>query len=100
MGPASRPGINHYVNRADEGVEIEPDVYFGLNIDDLVTVDDNLEDGGLFRDLDTDEIDRADRIRDGLDMGDPTVASSPTIRAISASSTTKARSTSPRRSRI
>ncbi|TYT61883.1 thiamine ABC transporter substrate-binding protein [Natrialba swarupiae] len=64
-------GINHYVNRADEGVEIEPDVYFGLNIDDLVTVDDNLEDGGLFRDLDTDEIDRADRIRDGLDMGDP-----------------------------
>ncbi|RQH00071.1 thiamine ABC transporter substrate-binding protein [Natrarchaeobius oligotrophus] len=64
-------GINHYIQRAEQGAEIDPDVYLGLNIDDLVAVDDNLEDGGLFAELETDRVDRADRIRDGLDMGDP-----------------------------
>ncbi|RQG86179.1 thiamine ABC transporter substrate-binding protein [Natrarchaeobius halalkaliphilus] len=64
-------GINHYIQRADQGADIDPDVYLGLNIDDLVTVDDNLADGGLFQELDTGAIEHADRIRDGLDMGDP-----------------------------
>ncbi|ELY95113.1 ABC transporter substrate-binding protein [Natrialba hulunbeirensis JCM 10989] len=64
-------GINHYINSADQGESIDPDVYLGLNIDDLVTVDDNLSDGGLFRELNTGRIERSGRIRDGLDMGDP-----------------------------
>ncbi|ELY95511.1 thiamine ABC transporter substrate-binding protein [Natrialba taiwanensis] len=64
-------GINHYISRASQGGAIDPDVYLGLNIDDLVTVDDNLDDGGLFRELNLDRIERSDRIRDGLDMGDP-----------------------------
>ncbi|WP_137288453.1 thiamine ABC transporter substrate-binding protein [Natronorubrum halophilum] len=64
-------GLNQYINRADEGLEIDPDVYLGVNIDDLVGIDDNLEAGGLFRELNRDRIERASRIRDGLDMGDP-----------------------------
>ncbi|ELY98321.1 ABC transporter substrate-binding protein [Natrialba chahannaoensis JCM 10990] len=64
-------GINHYINSAEQGESIDPDVYLGLNIDDLVTVDDNLADGGLFRELNTGRIERSGRIRDGLDMGDP-----------------------------
>ncbi|GAB3674612.1 thiamine ABC transporter substrate-binding protein [Halopiger thermotolerans] len=64
-------GINYYVERASQDVDIEPDVYLGLNVDDLVLVDDNLGEGGLFRELERDRLEHADRVRDGLDMGDP-----------------------------
>ncbi|WP_049920859.1 thiamine ABC transporter substrate-binding protein [Halopiger djelfimassiliensis] len=64
-------GINHYIDRAQQNVGIEADVYLGANVDDLVIVDDTLADGGLFREVDRDRLERADRIRDGLDMGDP-----------------------------
>ncbi|OIB59318.1 thiamine ABC transporter substrate-binding protein [Natrialba sp. SSL1] len=64
-------GINYYINSAEQGEAIDADVYLGLNIDDLVSVDDNLAEGGLFRELNTDRIERSGRIRDGLDMGDP-----------------------------
>ncbi|WP_436344400.1 thiamine ABC transporter substrate-binding protein [Natronorubrum sp. FCH18a] len=63
-------GINHYIQRGEQD-DIDADVYFGLNVDDLVSVDDNLEEGGLFRELNRDRIDRSSRVRDGLDMGDP-----------------------------
>ncbi|THE63372.1 thiamine ABC transporter substrate-binding protein [Salinadaptatus halalkaliphilus] len=64
-------GLTEYVQRAQNGAGIEADVYLGANIDDLVNIDDNLEAGGLFTELDVERIERADRIRDGLDMGDP-----------------------------
>ncbi|PCR91965.1 thiamine ABC transporter substrate-binding protein [Natrinema ejinorense] len=64
-------GLNQYITRAQQNAGIEADVYLGLNVDDLVRVDDTLDDGGLFRQLNVDRIDRAERIRDGLDMGDP-----------------------------
>ncbi|RKD94985.1 thiamine ABC transporter substrate-binding protein [Halopiger aswanensis] len=64
-------GINYYIERASRDVEIEPDVYLGLNVDDLVLVDDNLGDGGLFGELERDRLEHAGRVRDGLDMGDP-----------------------------
>ncbi|MDF9747398.1 thiamine ABC transporter substrate-binding protein [Natrinema salsiterrestre] len=64
-------GINDYIDREQQGADIDADVYLGANVDDLVRIDDNLDDGGLLRDLNVDRIDRADRIRDGLDMGDP-----------------------------
>ncbi|MDQ2049657.1 thiamine ABC transporter substrate-binding protein [Natronolimnohabitans sp. A-GB9] len=64
-------GIGHYIEQARGNQEIDADVYVGLNIDDLVSVDDHLDDGGLFRELNEDRIDRSSRIRDGLDMGDP-----------------------------
>ena len=63
--------VNHYIQQADRGDSTDADVYFGLNVDDLAQIDDELGGGGLFRELDEDRIERADRIRDGLDMGDP-----------------------------
>ncbi|SIR60005.1 thiamine ABC transporter substrate-binding protein [Natronorubrum thiooxidans] len=64
-------GINYYIERADQDMAIDADVYLGLNVDDLVSIDDNLADGGLFQALDGDRLDRADRVRSDLDMGDP-----------------------------
>lgn len=64
-------GINDYIDRSQQNAEIDADVYLGANVDDLVRVDDNLDDGGLLRELNVDRIDNAARIRDGLDMGDP-----------------------------
>ncbi|SEQ78773.1 thiamine ABC transporter substrate-binding protein [Natrinema salaciae] len=64
-------GINDYIDRERQNAALEADVYLGANIDDLVRVDDTLDDGGLFRELNVDRIDNAGRIRDGLDMGDP-----------------------------
>ncbi|AGB33622.1 ABC transporter substrate-binding protein [Natrinema pellirubrum DSM 15624] len=64
-------GINQYIERERSDVDLDADVYLGANVDDLVLVDDRLEEGGLLRDLNVDRIDNAERIRDGLDMGDP-----------------------------
>jgi len=63
--------INDYIDRERQNAEIDADVYLGVNIDDLVRIDDTLEEGGLLRELNVDRIDNAERIRDGLDMGDP-----------------------------
>jgi thiamine transport system substrate-binding protein len=64
-------GVTRYVQRERNDAGIEADVYLGVNVDDLARIDDELEDGGLFRELDRDRLERAGRIRDGLDMGDP-----------------------------
>ncbi|WP_254521817.1 thiamine ABC transporter substrate-binding protein [Natrinema caseinilyticum] len=64
-------GLNHYISRERQSADFDADVYLGLNVDDLVRIDDTLGGGGLFRDLNVDRIDRSGRIRDGLDMGDP-----------------------------
>ncbi|QLG49761.1 thiamine ABC transporter substrate-binding protein [Natrinema halophilum] len=64
-------GLNRYINREQQDADIEADVYFGLNVDDLVRIDDTLGDGGLLRELNVDRIDNSERIRDRLDMGDP-----------------------------
>ncbi|MFC4540842.1 thiamine ABC transporter substrate binding subunit [Halosolutus amylolyticus] len=64
-------GINQYIRREEQEADLDADVYFGINVDDLARIDDNLSDGGLFRELNLDRIDRSDRIRDGLDVGDP-----------------------------
>ncbi|WP_254864529.1 thiamine ABC transporter substrate-binding protein [Halovivax gelatinilyticus] len=64
-------GLNHYIQLEEQDASMEADLYLGANIDDLARIDDALGDGGLFRELDADRLDRADRIRDGLDMGDP-----------------------------
>ncbi len=64
-------GLTHYIEREQQNADLEADVYLGLNVDDLVRIDDSLGEGGLFRELNVDRIDNAGRIRDGLDMGDP-----------------------------
>lgn len=62
-------GVNTYIQQAQQGA-IDADVYLGLNVDDLVRIDDNLEDG-LFDSIERDRIGRVDRIRDDLGFGDP-----------------------------
>ncbi|MFC6768435.1 thiamine ABC transporter substrate-binding protein [Natrinema soli] len=64
-------GLNQYITREQQNADYDVDIYFGLNVDDLVRIDDNLETGSLLRELDIDRLDNAGRIRDELDMGDP-----------------------------
>ena len=64
-------GINHYVQRARHDAVIEPDVYLGLTVDDLVFVDDELGAGGLFDPLERDRLERDGRVQSAYDFGDP-----------------------------
>jgi len=64
-------GLNQYISREQENADIDVDVYFGLNVDDLVRIDDELGEGGLLQELEIDRLDNAERVRDDLEMGDP-----------------------------
>jgi len=64
-------GLNGYIQRRKEGASIDADVYLGLNVDDLVRIDENLGDQRLFRELDTGRMERASHVREDLDFGDP-----------------------------
>ncbi|TKR26148.1 thiamine ABC transporter substrate-binding protein [Natronomonas salsuginis] len=57
-------GINQYIQRAQQGAEIDVDLYVGLNVDELIRIDEQL-DSALFDSLDG-EIDGSDRVRDEL----------------------------------
>ncbi|UTF54286.1 ABC transporter substrate-binding protein [Natronosalvus rutilus] len=64
-------GIGHYVEREQRGFLPDVDAYVGLSAADLATVDHNLEEGGLFRELNRDRIETLDGVLDGLDIEDP-----------------------------
>ncbi|NHN43367.1 thiamine ABC transporter substrate-binding protein [Halorubellus sp. JP-L1] len=64
-------GLNEYIQRRQQGASVDADVYVGLNVDDLVRIDENLGDRRLFQALDTDRMERASHVRDDLDFGDP-----------------------------
>lgn len=64
-------GINHYVQHARQDAAIEPDVYLGLSVDDLVFVDDELEPGGLFEPIERGRLERDGRIREAFAFDDP-----------------------------
>ncbi len=55
--------INHYIERRNQGVNIDADVYVGLNTDELVRVDDELDDD-LF--VEAGDIPGSEDIIDGL----------------------------------
>jgi len=55
--------LNYYVNRREEGVDVEADMYLGLTTDDLVRVDRNL-DADLF--AEAGDIEGGDDIKPGL----------------------------------
>ena len=57
-------GINQYIQRAQEGAEIEADLYVGLNVDELIRLDEQLDEA-LFDSLEG-ELDGSDRVRDSL----------------------------------
>jgi len=60
-------GLNHYVQRAREGVEFDADVYLGVNVDDLIRADEQLEDS-LFQDLDRGSVGNADSVKSELEF--------------------------------
>ncbi|MFB6093215.1 MAG: thiamine ABC transporter substrate binding subunit [Haloquadratum sp.] len=55
--------INYYIERALQDVDIEADVYVGLNVENMVRVDERLDDG-LF--TTADGLSRRDAIKDSL----------------------------------
>jgi thiamine transport system substrate-binding protein len=57
-------GVNQYIQRAKQDAGIEADCYVGLNVDELIRIDEELDDP-LFDSLDGD-LERSDRIRDEL----------------------------------
>jgi thiamine transport system substrate-binding protein len=60
-------GLNHYVQRHQEGVELDADVYLGVNVDDLIRADDQLDDS-LFQGLDRGSIGNADNLKSELEF--------------------------------
>lgn len=65
----SPPGeINHYIQRQQEGVGIDADIYLGLNTDELVRVDEQLDEP-LF--ASAPDVDGAEHIREELSIDDP-----------------------------
>lgn len=58
-------GLNYYIERASQGVEIDADVYLGLTVDDLIRVDRNVE-GSLFGGLTAGDLDNGGAIREEL----------------------------------
>ncbi|WP_207586445.1 thiamine ABC transporter substrate-binding protein [Halomontanus rarus] len=65
-------GVNHYIQQANQGVDIDADLFFGLNVDDLVLVDGRADES-LFRSVDRDALEHVDRIRDdpAVEFDDP-----------------------------
>jgi thiamine transport system substrate-binding protein len=59
-------GLNQYIQRVKEGANIEPDLYVGLNTDELVRADEQL-DSRLFRELDG-ELAGSDAIKPDLQI--------------------------------
>ncbi|WP_394740797.1 thiamine ABC transporter substrate-binding protein [Natronococcus roseus] len=64
-------GLDHYRRRAEQDAEIDADVYLGLTPPDLAGLDADLASHSLFRELGTDRLPTTERIRDGLEFGDP-----------------------------
>jgi len=62
-------GVTTYIEQAQQG-SVDADLYLGLNVDDLVRVDDTLDDR-LFEPVDREAVSRSDRLRADLDFGDP-----------------------------
>ncbi|AXR76365.1 thiamine ABC transporter substrate-binding protein [Natrarchaeobaculum sulfurireducens] len=63
-------GIDHYVQRARLGAEIDADIYLGLPVDGLVLADVEPE-VSLFETLDRSKLERESRIRDSIAFDDP-----------------------------
>ena len=60
-------GLNHYVQRYQQGVEFDADVYLGVNVDDLIRADETLDDS-LFQDLDRGSVGNADSVKSELEF--------------------------------
>ncbi len=61
-------GLNYFIQRRAAGVTIDADVYVGLNVDDLVRIDERLGDRRLLLDLDRSAMDNADGVKPELEI--------------------------------
>ncbi|MFW5918732.1 MAG: thiamine ABC transporter substrate-binding protein [Halanaeroarchaeum sp.] len=59
-------GLNHFVQRKRANVTIDADVYVGVNPDDLVRIDQQLDGDGLFDAIDPGTLENSDSVRDDL----------------------------------
>ncbi|MFW5939990.1 MAG: thiamine ABC transporter substrate-binding protein [Halolamina sp.] len=56
--------LDQYIQRANADVEIDADVYVGLNVDGLIRLDENLESDALF--VEAPDLDGASNVKEGL----------------------------------
>lgn len=61
-------GLNYFIQRRSAGVTIDADAYVGLNVDDLVRIDERLGDRRLLLDLDRSAMENADGVKPGLEI--------------------------------
>ncbi len=61
-------GLNYFIQRRSAGVTIDADAYVGLNVDDLVRIDERLGDRRLLLDLDRSAMDNAGGVKPGLEI--------------------------------
>lgn len=64
---APSSGINEYIQRKQEGADIDADLYIGLNTGELVRVDENLPDASLFDQV-SDDIENDDDLKESLQV--------------------------------
>jgi thiamine transport system substrate-binding protein len=57
--------VNYFIQRKAQGVGIDADVYVGLNVDHLITIDDKLGDKQLFTPI-ADSLSNYGHVKDGL----------------------------------
>ncbi|WP_135828106.1 thiamine ABC transporter substrate-binding protein [Halorussus halobius] len=57
--------MNYYLQRAQQGVEVEADMFVGLNVDHLIRIDDALDDRQLFEST-VDALDNYGHVEEGL----------------------------------
>ncbi|USZ67053.1 thiamine ABC transporter substrate-binding protein [Halorussus salilacus] len=57
--------MNYYIQRAQQGVDIDADLYVGINVDHLIRIDEQLGDGGLFASS-VDALEHYDHVEDDL----------------------------------
>jgi len=60
--------LNYFIQRRSTGVTIDADVYVGLNVDDLVRIDDNLPDDELLLSVDRDRLENVTHLKESLEF--------------------------------
>ena len=60
--------LNYFIQRRDQKVTIDTDVYVGLNVDDLVRIDRKLGDTSLLRPLDRSALSNVQYVREDLEF--------------------------------
>jgi thiamine transport system substrate-binding protein len=59
-------GLNYFIQRREAGVTIDADAYVGLNVDDLVRIDEQLGETSLLRPVEDGALANAEQIQSGL----------------------------------